>query len=385
MKKIFFVAIAATLLAAGCQKTEVLNQVNPVDGSAMTFAPGMGKLTKAATNPSDAGLATLKEQGFHLWAYYVEKDDSRVGAEPNTIYDGMKNIAVTFESEWSTNPIHFWPGKNKALKFFAVSADEEISKGFYGTDDNPNIIPDVTETSQNYGGLTITSFTVKPEDPSSDLMVADYLEQDQDDDLKVALNFRHALSKVEFWFKNEKAPAKEDETLDPKTQVWVQHVEVKEVANVGSLTVAKEPNTETGTRFSWTTSGNANFIAQYSEVQSEDDILKDSDYTSTNDADNYATVDKNSFKLPHDYTKYATWLVIPQNLTANNKTLQVEIVYVIGDRQFVSKFPLATKTVNAWDPNQYIKYNINLSPNIIGFNPTVEEWVTDPSNGADIN
>ena len=44
MKKIFFVALAATLLAASCQKTEV---INPVGGPVMSFNTGMGKITKA--------------------------------------------------------------------------------------------------------------------------------------------------------------------------------------------------------------------------------------------------------------------------------------------------------------------------------------------------
>ena len=92
MKKIFFVAIAATLLAAGCQKTEVLNQVNPVDGTSMPIAPNKGKLTKAATAEGE-GETNLSEQNFRLWAYYKEDDSSR-GAYANTIYDGMENILV---------------------------------------------------------------------------------------------------------------------------------------------------------------------------------------------------------------------------------------------------------------------------------------------------
>ena len=48
MKKILFLAASAILLAAGCQKTEVLNQAI---GDPMTFSTGMGKLTKADSNP----------------------------------------------------------------------------------------------------------------------------------------------------------------------------------------------------------------------------------------------------------------------------------------------------------------------------------------------
>ena len=368
MKKIFFLAIAATLLAAGCQKTEVLNQVVPDGEPSMSYAPSMGKLTKAA---SQAGLETLQTQNFHLWAYYVKADPNRVGADPNTIYDGMSNIAVTYsQNTWSTNPIHFWPGKNKALKFFAVSVDETISTGFYGTADSPNIIPDVTESSENYGGLVINSFEVDPTQPTSDLMVADYLEQDQSK-LDVALNFRHALSKVQILFKNENAKG---ENPDPKTQVWVQHVEVKNVANVGSLTVKPEPLS--ALRFDWNPTTTTTFVADFVGTAATDLVVNDP----AEDAASYTNISTdNCMKLIGDYTEYDTWLVIPQDISS----LNIEIVYVIGDRQFVAKFPLSNDDLLAWAPNQFIKYNINLSPNIIGFNPTVEDW--EPAAGQDTN
>ena len=121
MKKIFFVAIAATLLAAGCQKTEVLNQVVPVGEPSMTFAPEMGKLTKAAES---TGMENLKAQDFRLWAYYVEADPNR-GAAANSIYDGMGNITVSdgTDGKWGSTVAHFWPGKEKKLRFYAVYAD----------------------------------------------------------------------------------------------------------------------------------------------------------------------------------------------------------------------------------------------------------------------
>ena len=367
MKKIFFVAASAILLAAGCQKTEVLNQVVPDGEPSMSYAPSMGKLTKAA---SQAGLDTLRKQNFHLWAYYVAADPNRVGANANTIYDGMENIAVTYTPAtdgnaggWSTDPVHFWPGKEKKLKFFAVSANERIFTDIYT---EGNIVPDVAESSENYGGLTINSFVVDPTQPTSDLMVADYLEQDQSN-LDVALNFRHALSKVQILFRNDKADGN-----DATTQVWVQHVEVKKIKNQGKLIVAK--NSDNAKRFTWTPSGEAAFIADYVGTPSAATVNDPADKASEYDIDT-----NNSMKLPKDYTEYATWLVIPQDLAG----LNIEIVYVIGDRQFVATFPLATTSVTAWQPNQYIKYNINLSPNIIGFNPTVEEW--DSVDNPNIN
>ena len=90
MKKIFFLAISATLLAAGCQKTEIINQVNPVGEPSMAFAADMGKLTKAAES---TGMDNLKTQDFKLWAYYAQDDPSR-GATVNQPYDGMVDELV---------------------------------------------------------------------------------------------------------------------------------------------------------------------------------------------------------------------------------------------------------------------------------------------------
>ena len=382
MKKIFFVVIAATLLAAGCQKTEVLNQVVPDGEPSMSYAPSMGKLTKAANKPSEAGRETLQNQNFHLWAYYATADENR-GAKVDDLYDGMSNILVTYTKgtdgatgDWSTDPIHFWPGKDKALKFFAVSADETISTTLFN--DN-NIVPNVIGEDkkeydkEKYNGLKISKFTVNPANPSSDLMVADYLTQTQTENLKVALNFRHALTKVEFWFKNEKGAAEDGKTSDPKTQVWVQHVEVKNVATEGSLDVA--PTSTSADRFTWTpvSTSTEKFVAQYGGTPATDINLRPEGGTAS-DASNYEFNPKNYMKLTAAPTPYDTWLVIPQT----NADLKVEIVYVISDRQYVISFPLFDDKLTSWEPNQYIKYNINLTPNIIGFNPTVEEW--DPSD-----
>ena len=382
MKKIFFVAIAATLLAAGCQKTEVINQVVPDGEPSMSYAPSMGKLTKAT---SQAGLDTLRKQGFHLWAYYVKADANR-GADANTVYDGMSNIEVDYNSSsWSTDPIHFWPGSGKRLRFFAVSANENISKQLFA---EGNIVPDVLTaedegydaTTSNFGGLKINTFTVDSTNPYSDLMVADSLTQDQSV-LDVKLNFRHALSKVQFLFKNDKAKAKEDGTIDSRTQVWVQHVEVKEVANVGSLTVAAASTD--AKRFTWSPSTTTTtFIADYVGTPAKDMVIAKDGYDKK--AEKYTISGDNCMKLTDAYTEYATWLVIPQDLTVSTNTLKVEIVYVIGDRQFVASFPLQQGALTAWNPNQFIKYNINLSPNIIGFDPTVEEWEPN-AGGSDVN
>lgn len=402
MKKILFVAIAATLLAAGCQKTEVINQVTP-DGTSMTFAPGMGKLTKAATNPSPTGLQTLKEQSFRLWAYYVEADPNR-GAAANSVYDGMENINVTFAGgDWSTSPVHFWPGKDKKLKFFAISADDatygsEKSKTDTPKGDNSAPTKVSITTNDNGGTLTVTGFEVNNTTPNVDLMIADYVVAAQNgsegyNSNDVDLTFRHALAKVEFWFANASAPASAPEN-DPN-KVIVQSMYVDNVVKKGTVTIQNQSATLTPS--AWTQSNESTDKVRFSG----DDYEKDSnlsvpalaDIEQAENIEQFVGTGKGKADVPTGHEmllkqtaqKYTTWLVIPQAVgTSKEDTngLKVVIAYLIGNRQFVATFPLYASNAASWNPNQYIKYNISLSPNMIGFNPSVEEWETTSGNGG---
>ena len=388
MKKIFFVAIAATLLAAGCQKTEVLNQVVPVGEPSMTFAPEMGKLTKAAES---TGMENLKAQDFRLWAYYVEADPNR-GAAANSIYDGMGNITVSdgTDGKWGTTVAHFWPGKEKKLRFFAVSADldtygaEGKVKGLNAEDPNGDPAANTKVTiDPATKEVKISGFVVDPTKPDVDLMIADYEEADQDkykDDATAAktakLKFRHALAKVEFNFVNEMA---EDDT---ENKVIVQHMYVDSVKTTGTVTVTNQASTLLFN--AWvTTDAHGRFKGDFKAetpvvLPTYKDAENKTQYTGAVGSENYTEVppgfEMELTKTPQTYT---TWLVIPQTVGTAQDTdssLNLVIAYLIGKRQFVAKFPLYRSTVDAWNPNQYIKYNVSLSPNIIGFTPSVEDW-----------
>ena len=120
MKRILILAISATLLAAGCQKTRVINQVNPVGEPDMTFSPGMSKLTKAA----DAdGMANLESQYFSVWAYADYEDPLNDKTDLDQIYDGMEGAPISYNGAggWIPNKDYYWPGQDKKLNFFAVS------------------------------------------------------------------------------------------------------------------------------------------------------------------------------------------------------------------------------------------------------------------------
>lgn len=391
MKKIFFLAASAILLAAGCQKTEVINQVTPDGDPSMNFATNMGKLTKGA---EDAGEANLKAQDFRLWAYYKADDANREGDQTNKVYDSMHNIKITDDEsgKWNSTTTHFWPGKNKVLKFFAISADEATTGEAEGLTAAGDPVSSKVTVDPVSNTMTVTGFTVNPAAPDTDLMVANYVEAAQNGSdgytsNTVPFSFKHALTKVEFKFKNTDAA---------KTDVYLQQMYVNGINTKADLTVT---GTTDKTTLSWGTPTEDEIFAGDYAAPEGTPVLTYEDaenLTDWNQAE-CPISGSNYMKLTGEYVTFTTWLVIPQNVYVAGETepttdLKVTVAYLIntdnGLRQFVQAFSLgvnATGAVTSWSQNQYVKYNINLTPNIIGFSATVEPWTPADGSGVDIN
>jgi hypothetical protein len=393
MKKIFFVALSATLLAVGCQKTEVLN---PVGGSIMSFTTGMGKLTKAqgTVDAENEGIRNLEAQDFSVWAYADPQSDFSTVTTVNgttKIYDGIENLLVecttasvdavagvdddpdTAVNEkveaveakpgtWSTDTEYYWPGENKDLRFFAVSADGDWLR--------PTAQGAVCPVTINYAApsITVNDFTVRAvatadkTAANEDLMIADFVKQNQSDKV-VDLKFRHTLSKVEFIFKTL-APSTTGETAPT---VYVQSLKVDGLQNKGDLNVTAVDATATPIvwNYTWTNdeTSTANFTDDWKTTVTFAETVEDA-----------AKSDNTAMQLTTTPETFATWLMLPQTITGK----KVVITYVINNRQFTSIFPIdnTEKNLTAWAYNQHIKYTITLAPNLISFNPSVEEWKT---------
>ena len=343
MKKILFIAASAILLAAGCQKTEVLNQAI---GDPMTFSTGMGKLTKADSDP--VATQELKDQGFKTWVYaaYADTDNN---IQIGSVYDNMSGLDVTFDkgkNAWVTPPNeYFWPSNKNNLDFYAVST----KRWNYDTStDDLDINVSVTQvqkgendqpTAINTTSMSVTGYKVDPNEATDDLMISNFLRANSDSHTKsVPLHFKHALSKVRFAFNTNAASDGE------KDEVLVTSLKVSKLVTAGSLDVTQVTD---ALSLVWTPSKNA------------DDAV---DFT-----DNYTS---NNTLQSGDPVEFTSWLVLPQNLTG----VMATIGYKINDRSFNYNFKLAIGNVTKWDCNQIITYNINLSPNKITFAPVVDPW-----------
>lgn len=391
MKKIFYVVLGATLLAASCQKTEVIHSLGD---PTMSFTTSMSKLTKAVgtADAAETGIKNLEAQDFSVWAFADPSGDftsngSAVGEDG--IYDNMANLHIkctepsvvddlTTEvnekkaGTWvpADNKEYYWPGAGKNLIFLAVSAN-----GSWLRPATPNAqrIVDIDldgNTETNMPTMEITNFKV--ESANEDLMVADYVIQNQakkDVDLK----FRHTLAKVEFLFKTVKTEG---------VAVYVQKVEVKNLETTGTLNVTYAPTTGVAS-FNWGNLPLANsttlapFTDDYEKSVVTEGENKDVDFPTLIEGVAPTAEDKKAMKITAEggvndpAQLFTTWLMIPQSV-ADKK---VEITYLINQRKFTSIFALeANLPGNMWAANQYIRYTVTLAPNVIKFVPEVDGW-----------
>lgn len=393
MKKIFFMAVSAVLLAAGCQKTEIQNEVLPKIG----FDTHLGKLTKADADEVRSGDAKLKEQGFRAWGYFVNEND--LNYEKGDLYlhdetEGNEDLGIKVEwtTAWNTIGTHYWPGKGKALDIYSVSLAE----------DDGNLYTNVDPNWQDFT-VTVNDFVVGAE-ADNDLMVAPLIRQDQSRET-VEPVFQHALTKVLLKFKR----------TNESTKVYLVSAKTSPIPSKGMLVVTNtDPNpavvdeiTPDGTDngestttpeeidpFSWTLlNGVANKIATY-EYEAKD-FIRESTVT-VNTSDN-TTESVLAYQLSEAYTTCATWLLIPQDnikpiqakeATATTPAIEategyyLDVEYIVENTYIKQRFSLYTNTLDKWARNQQTTYNIIISPDEIRFTPEVEDWVVEEKRPA---
>lgn len=373
-RSLFAAAIAVILLAAGCQKTEIMNQA----GSAIGFESVAGKLTKAE---DAAGVETLKTYGFRVWVYRNFEDEYYAGEDKttypkglNAIYDGMEGLEVkwgTYKADnWGTAKDYYWPGTDKSLKFYAVSCNE--SDFALTTGANASVV--ITNNGTETGTTTVNNFVVKA-DANNDLMIAAPITQAQgqgEGENKNAVKpvFSHTLTKVQFNFKTDANTVKEH-------PVYIQNIKTSVLSTTGTITLPFTATTEKTSP--WTLAP----VSDETTHEFEDDnvtvitlpteTVKDADGKETSveiTVDNEVGKDRSGLTLDGGYKTMDTWLLLPQDIS----TATVTITYIIKNRQFTKTFPLYTTGLTEWSANQFVKYNVTIAPNLISFDPSVEEW-----------
>lgn len=374
MKKIFFMAVSAVLLAAGCQKTEIQNEVLPKIG----FDTHVGKLTKAYPDAENPGkLDNLKAQGFMVWGYFATPNDLNYNLYDLYLGGDDLGIEVTpgTNNDWTTGDIYYWPGKRKELDLYAVSLWNAQTEGntYAG---NVEIYPE--NNILNVNGFTVNNAA------DDDLMVAPLIRQDQDDDEIVAPQFQHALAKVLVKFTTS-ATASEGQS---STGVYIKGVSLTKVKNSGDLTVVNvlgstpvSGPTESTATLTWTPRTTTHeYTAVYNANLTGIDPVNG--VSAKNNQTGETTTYDGVVPLTATPVTFGSWLLIPQDLTDDVKLV---VEYIVDDNFATAIFDLKAEgtTVEKWEKGMQTTYNVKIAPEYITFTPTVGDWANEYEERGD--
>ena len=235
MKKVLLGTLAVLTLAA-CSKDEVIQQ-NPNDE--ITFSVVTNKAISRAENgfcnkhtPARFVVsASYTSDGTTFKQYFLNDKFKKVGSAE----DGKEYVA------FETN--RYWPdlsGTNTSVTFYAATDGPKVAAGAEDTWANPiSVLPTWQKDGGNtvYTGMEILGYTVENDVAKQrDLLYAVQKVTDNPTGGQQSINFRHALSQIEFMAKNE----------NPNIYVEISQVKVCQVNSKGNFTFPKSTSDKIG-------------------------------------------------------------------------------------------------------------------------------------------
>lgn len=357
MKRLLIVASAA-ILAAGCQKTFVQDEVQTPIG----FSTEVGKQTRAIVQQSGEN-SYLTSQPFAVYAYGHQNAGN--GDVATTI---MNNVEIFYDDQkdgkWRANGdiTYYWPNDPRTtINFYAYSPSysEEPS----ATENHQKLNGGISHSETD--GLSITGYVHS--NMYVDFMVADPVSgatySDQNGTAtgtpttSVPLSFNHRMTQLVFKVKTDKTYS--DEIIFTLKSITLHGI--KNTANI------------TNGVFTNDAYGNASYVIYPAKAES------DANGAPGLNADQTATLEVDD--VLSEVTEIIPVTMIPQAFDNNNQSFTV--VYT------VSGTGVATETVSKtfafadtpqWDANKCITYTLSVGLKEITFDPSVAEW--NPESGS---
>lgn len=429
MKRLFIIASLA-ILAVGCQKTEIQNEVQNQIG----FSTETGKMTRAIvqndpSNPT-ANVTYPSSQPFGVYAYgwQKENDGSQVtGGAAGALV--MNNVEVSYTeatantaAKWAvttdntTTTKYYWPNDPRTtLNFYAYSPAQPTTGVNSEMDPHQELTGRISHNETD--GLALTDYVHS--NMYVDFMVATpvlgatYSDQDGTEGTatslsSVPLSFGHKMTQVNFTVKiadteqypnvdftinsivlnnivsngtytYDYTPAVKDENGQVTTQAQVTEAwgdaTSPATASYKIYPATKVPySTQTDYPYSYGAPALTNAESETSEVV----VILETDAatptTKTNPGRSFSTTPVT---------------MIPQTLTNTDAQNDVDqsftISYTISGTGVATEtvvktfdFADASATAPAWEANKKITYTLTIGLNEITFSPTVANW----SDGA---
>ena len=407
MKRLIIIASLA-MLAVGCQKTEIQNEVQTPIG----FSTEVGKQTRAIVDGADYGTT----QPFAVYAYGHQGDDEATLVMNNveishtdavTGDDGSTTTPAKWAATGSTK--YYWPNDpTTTLNFYAYSP-ALVTSGTAAADHqklNGTIVHNETESTV---GLTLTGY--KHTNMYVDFMVATpvlgatYSNPDADANTTtdkpgtVPVKFNHQMTQIVFNVTTDK--------VYPGVTFTVENIQLKNIKNTAdyahsTLTPSYVNTSGAFTHGVWTnqevTSGNGGPYVIFPADTDNGAVFAEDRATVTTDNTLEAAIAlayaENATELVSMTTTGVT--MIPQNMVKATTTAvagQDSYAAETAGQMFMITYSIsgtgvavetvtkhvpffandATSAVN-WSPNQKITYTVKIGLNEILFEPTVANW-----------
>lgn len=366
MKKVVFIALAASLSLTACVK----NEPAPL-GTAqneITFStPVVGLATKALVNGMIDGTTYPTDQTFNVWGWYCGISTNVFDADDASAY--MTDVTVAYDQTelngdetesgaWRTNPTYYWP-KNGTLTFDAYSPTElQINAaGIYGDGCSVSCDPATGLTIANYqvpqimGDQIDILYSSRAYDKTKSSFTSG------NDYEGVDIQFNHALSAIQFKVSTDKDYPAGTVTL--------------KAINIGAY-------------------GRGTFTQNIADDRTSAPKWDLGSYT-----DGYTVFYKGDYAASTNLTSTPTAfgtpaLLLPQEFVKEDQ--EIEIVYYIKNASEtpaiqVTTFELTEQanwdgveegtpvTVDKWEMGKRYTYNIVIGLDEIYFAPTVTDWV----------
>ena len=171
----------------GCSGEEASIIDLPGESVAVLFDAWMISETQSRATSMD--LATLKGNGFGVWAYYTNGYSWNNATTPNFMYNQKVQWNV---DRWDYSPVKYWPiVPNDKVTFFAYAPyDDQLPSTL---SDNHGIVL----STNTFAGAPHIDFTVNEETIANqvDLVYATAIDKTKE---RVDLHFHHALSRIGF-------------------------------------------------------------------------------------------------------------------------------------------------------------------------------------------
>lgn len=335
MKKQLLLLGMAVAVMASCSKNEVL-EVSDSVRPGIGFNTYVGNTTRVTAEDND--LAALKEEGmgFYVHGQYKKTDGSGAVTEA---FRGDEQAHVTWGgSSWGYTPLTYWLAGN-TYKFAAFAPALAVDHKFdYATNQ-----------------LTITNFVA---DGATDLVVAattpDGVASDTyiSNNTPINFNFKHALSKVKFTFKNG---------WRDQVKMVINNIQLTNVDTQGTLTTPANLNSQAPSLSNWAAGNKLSEAATYQDVTGTG-----SDGLTTYEQ----TYEYEHFLMPQTLTKApGSEIKLTFTVTITNDQNQGPDIDGAGHNYKTITATLPTAAVTEWTPSYAYNYVITINGDTFGLKP----------------